>query len=80
MYSENPRKLTEISHTRAHDMKLLLILSLSAGFAAAAENYDKDDGNWYCQSVQRIAYKDVGDEGSYDRVTSMDDGNGQVQV
>ncbi|KAF2417230.1 hypothetical protein EJ08DRAFT_622322, partial [Tothia fuscella] len=29
-------------------------------------------GNWYCQAVQRIAYKGVGGQGSYNKITHMD--------
>jgi hypothetical protein len=56
-------------------MKALLMLALVMSFAFAdlcSEGSELVKGNWYCQAVKRITYKDVGGAGTYDRITSMD--------
>ena len=42
--------------------------------AAAADDCYEEKGNYYCTSVQAIAYSNFGVAGSYDQVTSMANG------
>jgi hypothetical protein len=35
------------------------------------------NGNWYADSIQRLAYHDVGGSGAYQRITSMDPNSGK---
>lgn len=61
-------------------MKLLLFGNfMVTGALATAGKCSEDNGNWYCSPVQRISYKGVGTEGSYDRVVGMDAATGQCQ-
>ena len=36
-----------------------------------------DNGNYYCKSVKAITYKQVGGQGSYNRITDMDAADAQ---
>jgi Glycine-rich protein domain (DUF2403) len=40
--------------------------------AAAGQDCRQEGGNYYCDSVQAIAYSNFGTSGSYNRVTGMD--------
>ena len=42
--------------------------------ATSAQNCKQENGNYYCDSVQAIAYSNFGTSGSYNRVTSMEGG------
>lgn len=60
-------------------MKPSLAVSLAVGFASAGKNCAEDKGSWYCEAAERISYKNVGAEGSYDRVVSMDIANDKCE-
>ena len=64
----------------AFKMKYLFLGAIAvASVRATADKSSEDNGNWYCSPVQRISYKSVGTEGSYDRVVDMDAATGQCQ-
>ena len=56
---------------------LLLLATAAALVVTAAKHCNEDGGNWYCAPVQRISYKGVGAEGTYDRVVGMDAVSGE---
>lgn len=77
--ASSPSQRTHPSHSLA--MKPLLLLTLGTLAATAADDCASGSqlvkGNYYCQPVQRIAYKNVGGAaGTYQRVTSMDSASG----
>lgn len=39
----------------------------------------KEQGNWYCQKVQRVTYTNTGKSGQYNEVISMDQTTGKCQ-
>ena len=39
-----------------------------------AQNCQQENGNYYCDSVQAIAYSNFGTSGSYNRIASMENG------
>jgi hypothetical protein len=59
----------------ARAVSLLALVGLVTARAPCSE----DGGNWYCKPVQRISYKGVSAEGSYDRVVGMDAQTGECK-
>ena len=50
---------------------------LATAVAGVAAGCSQEGGNYYCDSVKGVSYNNFGGSGSYDRVSSMD--NGQCQ-
>jgi Glycine-rich protein domain (DUF2403) len=49
--------------------------STIAAQGCAAGTAKEENGNWYCSAVQAISYTNMGTPGSYDKVTTMENGN-----
>lgn len=59
-------------------MKFANLLAVAASLVASASASDCDyvDGNYYCDEVSKIIYKNVGFSGSYSDISSMDEDSG----
>ncbi len=55
------------------DFRISAILATAIA-STAAQNCQQENGNYYCDSVQAIAYSNFGTSGSYNRITSMENG------
>lgn len=50
-------------------------LSVASANSCAAGTAEQLGGNWYCSSVESIAYNNFGSSGTYNEVTSMEGGS-----
>lgn len=56
------------------EITTFLLIMLTAYVSNTIAACKEEKGNWYCDEVEAITYKNFGAPGTYQRVTSMDNG------